>query len=277
MKADLHCHSYYSDGNHSPDFLLKRAAENGVTHLAITDHDCTTALEKPLGDYYGLQLISGIEVSCQWETQEIHLIGLGIDWKNAELKNILYKQQTARRSRCEAINQILETNGVEGLLDYLDALTSTTLTRSHIADFLVLSGHAKNKQKAFKQYLGKKGKAYVPFTWIPLSEAINAIHNAGGLTVLAHPGRYSLSKRKLEALVSYFSANEGDGMEVSYGGIDPLMQRYLEQLAKSASLSISMGSDFHNAESHWTDIGKFPTPSSAAIKNAIWNHPRWHF
>jgi hypothetical protein len=135
----------------------------------------------------------------------------------------------------------------------------------------------RTNKKAFKQYLGKKGKAYVPFTWIPLSEAINAIHNAGGLTVLAHPGRYSLSKRKLEALVSYFSANEGDGMEVSYGGIDPLMQRYLEQLAKSASLSISMGSDFHNAESHWTDIGKFPKPSSAAIKNAIWNHPRWHF
>ena len=75
MKADLHCHSYYSDGNHAPDFLLKRAAENGITHLAITDHDCTTALEKPLDDYYGLQLIPGIEVSCQWETQEIHLIG----------------------------------------------------------------------------------------------------------------------------------------------------------------------------------------------------------
>jgi 3',5'-nucleoside bisphosphate phosphatase len=276
MKADLHCHSHYSDGFHAPDFLLKHAAENGVTHLAITDHDCTTALEKPLDDCYDTQLIPGIEISCQWETQEIHLIGLGIDRNNTELRNLLSRQQASRRSRCEAINTLLEANGIEGLLDYLEALPATTLTRSHVADFLVLSGHTKNKQKAFKQYLGKKSKAYVPFSWISLAEAISTVHGAGGLSVLAHPGRYALNKRKLATLVSYFAENEGIGMEVSYGGIDPIMQKHLEQLAESSSLYVSAGSDFHNAEAHWTDIGKFPTPSSAAIKNAIWNHPRWH-
>ncbi|NKB32262.1 MAG: PHP domain-containing protein [Pseudomonadales bacterium] len=277
MKPDLHCHSFYSDGNHSPDFLFKRAEENGVTHLAITDHDCIDAFEKPLDECYELTLIPGVEISSDWDNQEVHLVGLGIDWKNPLLKNLLIGQQLARKSRIESIDQLLSKNGIDGLMNYLNQLPCVAYTRSHVADFLVDSGHVKNKQKAFKQYLGKRSKAYVPFNWQTLATVIETIQKADGMAVLAHPGRYSLSKRKMELLIEQFAKLGGDGIEVSYGGIDPMMQKKLELLADSSSLYVSMGSDFHNAEAHWTDIGKYPTPSAAAIKNAIWNHPRWHF
>lgn len=277
MNLDLHCHSSFSDGNHSPDFLFRRAAENGVTHLAITDHDCTTALEKPLENNYGVTLISGVEISCQWQAQEVHLVGLGIDINNPELKTLLTEQQIARKQRMELMAELLLKNGADGLMEYLQQLPCTSYTRSHAADFLVDSGRVKNKQKAFKQFLGKRAKAYVPFQWQALESAISTVKSAEGLAVLAHPGRYSLNRRKLELLIKDFSKSGGDAIEVSYGGIDPVMQKKLEELADRNSLSISAGSDFHNADSHWTDIGKYPRPSSTAIKNAIWNDPRWHF
>ncbi|MDD9889733.1 MAG: PHP domain-containing protein [Gammaproteobacteria bacterium] len=277
MNPDLHCHSSFSDGNHSPDFLLSRAAENGVTHLAITDHDCTTALEIPLVEHYGVTLIPGVEISCQWETWEVHLVGLGIEINNPELQNLLREQQIARKQRMELIAEQLRKHDADGLMEYLHQLPCTAYTRSHAADFLVNSGKAKNKQSAFKKFLGKKAKAYVPFQWQSLTKAITTIRSAAGLAVLAHPGRYSFSKRKLESFIEVFSESGGDAIEASYGGIDPVMQKKLEGLAERNCLSISVGSDFHNADAHWTDIGKYPRPSATAIKNAIWNHPRWHF
>lgn len=277
MKPDLHCHSYFSDGKHPPDFLLKRAAENNVTHLAITDHDCTTAFEKPIVSDYGVKLIAGVEISCQWNNQEIHLVGLGIDYKNPALQSLLGNQQTLRRSRVTLMADLLHQNGVDGLLQYLKKLPCTVYTRSHVADFLIQYGKVKNKQKAFKQFLGRKGKAYVAFQWQSLEKVIETIKRASGLTVLAHPGRYFLNNRKLEELVTHFAEMGGNAMEVSYGGITPLMQNRLEKLAEASSLYISMGSDFHDTEAHWTDIGKYPSPSSTAKNNAIWNHPRCYF
>lgn len=277
MKFDLHSHSHFSDGDHAPDFLLKRAAEENLTHLAITDHDCTTALEMPLDNCYGITLVPGVEISCDWDNQEIHIVGLGINWKNPILLEFLKQQQNSRRTRMKLIDEKLKLNGVSGLVDYLDTLPCTSFTRSHVADFLVNRSTSKNKQKAFKQYLGKKGKAYVPANWASLDSAINVIHEADGFAILAHPGRYSMNKRKLIKLVNEFSNLRGDGMETSYGGINPLVQKQLEELSKEASLYNSVGSDFHSTDSHWTNIGKYPALSQAAIKNAIWNHPRWHF
>ena len=73
MKPDLHCHSHFSDGKHSPDFLLKRAADNGITHLAITDHDCTTALEDTSLDCYGIKLIAGVEIFGERRIEELSI------------------------------------------------------------------------------------------------------------------------------------------------------------------------------------------------------------
>jgi len=275
VKADLHCHSHYSDGKHAPAELLARARENGLTHLAITDHDCVAGFAEISGDA-NLRLIPGVEISCAWGSRELHVVGLGIDAGDSGLIALLERQQASRRDRIGAIAERLSALGIDGLMDYLDTLPCHALTRTHAADFLVDGGHCRNQQKAFKQYLGSRGRAHVPGTWCALAEAVQVIKAGGGIAVLAHPGRYPLSKHQLEGLVREFRELGGEAMETSYGNIDPLVQRRMRELAEAAGLYQSQGSDFHSASAHWTDIGRFPA-QPPDIKNAIWHHPGWHF
>ena len=276
MYVDLHCHSYYSDGAQTPEYLVSAALERGLTHLALTDHDCLcgvehlwkatprAALQADKEGWRQLNLIAGVEISCDWNGLEIHVVGL------------LKEQQNHRRQRAEAIAGKLDAVGTIGVRDYLAALPATALTRSHIADFLVASGTCKNKQKAFKSYLGRRGKAYVAATWPSLDRAVSAIQSTGGIAVLAHPSRYPLTRSKLSRLISDFHAAGGEAMEVSYANLDPTSKKRLLELANEHPLYHSCGSDFHTLESGWTALGKYPRLEPSATKNAIWEHPRWH-
>lgn len=275
LKADLHSHSYYSDGKHSPEYLRTRALERGLTHLAITDHDCLTAVEE-LASTPELGIVPGLEISCQWQQREIHVVGLCVDRAHEKLQALVAAQQSRRRERLQAMAARLEKLGIAGLTDYLSSLPCRAQTRTHVADFLVAGGHCKTHQKAFKQYLGKRGKIHVPASWCDLTEAVAAIRGADGIAVLAHPGRYPLSRGKLGELVADFMAAGGEALEVSYSNIDPNSRKHLTALALEAGLWTSQGSDFHDQAAHWTDLGKFPDPGPEAKKNAIWLHPRWH-
>gem|GEM_PF-11914 len=277
MKVDLHSHSYYSDGKHSPAFLLQRALQNGLTHLAVTDHDCLKACDELAALSTDLTIINGVEISCNWEELEIHVLGLCIDTSNAALTDLLAKQQQHRRDRMKAMDAKLNGLGTTGLWDYLNALPCVAFTRSHVADFLVQRGRSANRQKAFKAYLSKRGRIYIAPQWCGMLEAIAAIRAAGGIACIAHPCRYSISKRKLERLVAEFKAAGGEALEVSYGNIQPEHQLYLQRLASAQQLWTSVGSDFHDSEATWTDLGRFPALDEAAKKSAIWLHPGWHF
>ena len=275
MKADLHCHSYYSDGTQSPGFLVQRAIENQVTHLAITDHDCTAAFDEAPGESTEISIISGVEISCGWESLEIHVVGLFVKHKNPELQKLLTSQQLARRQRVQAMNEKLEALGTFGLLDSLETMPCIAYTRSHVAHFLVSEGVCKTHPKAFKSHLGKRGKIYVASDWCGLAEAIDAIRAAGGIAVLAHPGRYPLNKKELEALVLAFKASGGGALEGSYRNIDPKDTQHLGRLAVQHGLYLSAGSDFHDPAARWTDIGRFPPLAQAVQEHAIWQHPIW--
>lgn len=275
MKADLHCHSHFSDGKHTPEALVQRATEVGLTHLAITDHDYLHATSKlPASD--SVQLISGVEISCQWENQEIHVVGLCLDVTDRSLNALLQRQQQARRERMAAMDAKLQKIGIVGLAEFVAQLPAQAVTRSHVADFLVTEGHSKSLQKAFKRYIGKRGKAYVPAQWHSLDDVVAAITMANGIAVLAHPGRYPLSKSKLDTLVKDFHQAGGEALETNYGNVDPDEQKRLQDLAIHHKLYMSQGSDFHDSAAHWTDLGKFPPLNTQAKKNAIWLHPRWH-
>lgn len=276
MKVDLHCHSHYSDGKHTPSFLLRRALDNQVTHLALTDHDCVDGLEQLKDEADGIQIIEGVELSCIWSNTEIHIVGLHIDSKNANIEKLLAQQQKARLDRAKTIDGNLNKLGIEGLMPYLESLPCTAYTRSHIADFLVERGLCKNKQKAFKSYLGKRGRVYAAASCCSLQEGVQSILDAGGIAVVAHPGRYPLSKTRLKALLDDFKSCGGEAIEGSYSNVDPAMQTYLCKLATENAFYISTGSDFHDAAATWTDLGKFPRLDQQAKKNAIWLHPKWH-
>jgi len=277
MKIDLHCHSHFSDGKLPPHVLLQRAVENGLTHLALTDHDSIDGIINLRQYSNELTIINGVELSCLWNNIEIHIVGLLINLENKGIGDLLASQQKQRKHRALAIDEKLRKLGVEGLTDYLQTLPCTAYTRSHIADFLVQKDICKNRQKAFKTHLGKRGKAYVPASCCKLAEGVAAICAAGGIAVIAHPGRYSLSKKKLESLFDEFKLHGGEAIEGSYSNIDPMTKTYLSKIAEEKSLYISAGSDFHDPSASWTEIGKFPALDQQAKKNAIWLHPKWHF
>lgn len=277
MILDLHCHSYYSDGKHSPEFLLQLASEMQISHLAITDHDCCLAYEKYRDAANGIKLIAGVEISCAWEGREIHIVGLCIDVTNPELCNLLSSQLQQRRVRMQEMDRLLQARGKSGLWQYLEDLPCIAYTRSHVADFLVEQKISRTRQKAFESYLGRKGHIYAEPNWCSMEAAVQAISAAGGIAVLAHPGRYPLGRRKLESLVDAFNACGGEALETSYGNIQPDAKKILTELAISRNLYCSAGSDFHDDSTSWTTLGKFPQFDETAKKNAIWLHPKWHF
>ena len=246
-----------------------------MTHLAITDHDCITDLSK-LEIPAGIILVPGIEISCNWNKHEIHLVGLQIEDSHPELNAFINGQQQARTERVSNISGKLEKLGINGLLEFMAAKPCLSWTRSHVAEFLVSEGHSKTFHKAFKKFLKPSGSVYVAAQWPALNEAISIIKQAGGIAVLAHPSRYNLTNTKLLSLINDFILAEGEAIEVSFGGIDPLRSRALCDIALQRNLFVSAGSDFHTTDRQWTDLGKFPAIESRAIKNAIWNHSRWH-
>ena len=274
LKADLHCHTHLSDGQHTPAFVVERARANLVTHLAITDHDVSQALPQAL-DEPGLKLINGVEISCLWEAFEIHIVGLFVDPTNSHLQTLLSNQQMKRRERVAQMAGKLTALGTTGLLADLLAKPALALTRSHVADFLVAKNVCKNRQKAFKTHLNRSGKLFVAAQWCDHTEAVRAIKAAGGIPVLAHPGRYAMNRAKLRRLVECFTAAGGEGLDASYPNIAHDVSQHLIQLAVEHGLYLSTGSDFHDATAHWTDVGKFPTLDRAAAKQGIWHHPVW--
>ncbi len=275
MKVDLHCHSFFSDGTQSPDFLVNRAIERQLTHLAITDHDCLDGLAAITLESAGVEVVPGVEISCFWNGLEIHVVGLLVDVDNMALRRLLLAQQQSRLQRLQSMDAKLTALGTAGLSHYVEELPCVSCTRSHVADFLVQQKLAKSRQKAFKSHLRKRGLIYVDAHWCDLAAGVEAISAAGGIAIIAHPGRYPLNRKKLEMLVDDFIAAGGEALEATYSNIDPVMRRYLRELAFSKSLYLSGGSDFHDVSAQWTDIGKFPPLDSLALTRAVWLHPIW--
>ena len=275
MKVDLHCHTHFSDGKHSLDFLVQRAILNDVTHLAITDHDCTDALSALPAKPPALNLIKGVEISCAWRQLEVHVVGLFVEPEDEFLKELLSKQQQRRRNRVEQIAGKLSALGNDKLLGHLGSLPCSAVTRSHVADFLVSEGICKSRKRAFKTHLGKRGKIYVAAQWCELEEAISTIRIAGGIPVLAHPGSYPVNRTKLGSLIADFAALGGEAIEVSYPNIEHNTHQQLISMADTEKLYISGGSDFHDAAAQWTDVGKYPPLPESLSSQCIWRHERW--
>ncbi|TMP25901.1 phosphatase [Pseudoalteromonas rubra] len=260
IKYDLHSHSTFSDGRLAVSALLERATERGVDVLAITDHDTVAGLA-PARAYIAdkalpLSLVSGVEISTKWESFEIHIVGLNIDENADGLNTLLASQQQKRRERAKEIGARLAKRGYEGIYEEAQLLAENAeITRAHFAKALVDRGVAKNIQGVFKKYLGRNKIGYVPSSWCSMAQAIEAIHSAGGVSVLAHPGRYQMSNKWLRKLLDEFSAAGGKAMEVAQPQQAPSERQFLGQLSREYNLLASQGSDFHYP-TNWLDLGK---------------------
>jgi predicted metal-dependent phosphoesterase TrpH len=132
------------------------------------------------------------------------------------------------------------------------------MSRTHFAQWLLAGGHVGSMQGAFDKYLGNGKPADVPMPWVDLPEAVSLIRESGGTAVLAHPGRYPLTRTKLRSLIGVFAEAGGEAMEVATATEKPDMVRYLGQLAVQSGLEASQGSDFHGPHMPWIHLGRFP-------------------
>lgn len=260
-RYDLHCHSTASDGALTPAEVVQRAAEFGVTALALTDHDTTAGLAEAQqqADSVGLHLIPGIELSCNWQNKCLHVVGLGIDPSYTPLANATHLLQSTRLERAEKIAFKLEQKRIPGaMLAVKKAAGEGMITRSHFADFLLSQNHVSTQQEAFDRYLAKGKSAYVSTTWAELEVAINWITESGGVAVLAHPMRYKLTANWMNRLLTAFKEAGGQGIEVITSRMNPDELRRVADFAKRFDLAGSVGSDFHNPANPWVELGRLP-------------------
>jgi predicted metal-dependent phosphoesterase TrpH len=272
MHIDLHTHTNASDGALSPSELLERAVAQGVTSLSITDHDSVDAYASLSGENAEkINLIPGIELSTSWCGRNIHVLGLNIDPYNHDLANGILAQKAARQHRAEKIASRLRKVGIPDLLGkVLQVAGDSTIGRPHFAEILVAEGAVTNLSQAYKKYLGNGKPGDVRQYWASMSEVVDWIRSAGGTAVLAHPGHYKLTNTKMRALGKDFVASGGQSIEVCNGVQSETLTRKLAQLCDDLKLSASCGSDFHNSNNAWSEVGRFsPLPASC---NPIWEN-----
>ncbi|MBW3140277.1 RNase RNM [Ferrimonas balearica] len=274
MKIDLHCHTTASDGTLTPTELVTRAALQQVTILAITDHDTVAGLGEAseVAAQKGIRLISGVEISTRWHGFEIHIVGLNFDPQHPAMVALLDSQQRNREARAVAIGDKLAKRRIEGAYEAARAMAGEGVVgRGHFARVLVNRGIVRQPQAAFDKYLGKGQSAYVPTQWCSIEQAVAAIHQAGGVSVLAHPGKYSLSNKWLRKLLGEFQAAGGMAMEALGSQQSPDQRRFLLSLAEEHQMLISAGSDFHQP-GRWIELGRgLQRPDMPGV----WHHLGW--
>ena len=291
ISIDLHSHTTASDGTLSPLQLCERAVERGVDTLAITDHDTVAAHyflkdNPPAGD---LRLITGIELSTTWSGAEIHIVGLNFPLDHPDLQGIMTRQGEARRKRSLHISRRLATRlpaySAEQIFEAVLAIAIASqkaspdgfslpddqiqIGRPHFARWLVDTGLCKHMEDAFQKYLGNNKMGNLKAFWPAMGQGVAWIRALDGIPVLAHPGKYQMTRTKLRALVKDFKLAGGQAMEVQ-GANQPHSQ--IEQMARFCrefGLHGSQGSDFHTPDYPWVDIGRLP-PSMPGGVTPVW-------
>lgn len=262
MNIDLHCHSTISDGALAPRDLVRRAAEKGVDVLALTDHDHLGGLDEArnAARECAIRFIDGVEISVTWRGTTVHIVGLGIDPADRELNAGLASVSSGRVERARAMAASLDAAGIAGSFEgaMRFAQNPMMIGRTHFARFLVASGVVADTRAAFRSYLVPGKPGFSRWDWATLENAVAWIRHAGGVAVIAHPGRYSLSAGALADLISEFRAAGGAGIEVVTGNHSADQFRLFGAIARQHGLMASRGSDFHAPDEAGVELGALP-------------------
>ncbi len=250
--ADLHTHSFCSDGLRTPTQAVEEAAAAGVRVLSLTDHDTVEGVPEALdaGATLGLEVLPGTELSAHVEDREVHLLAYCLDYRSPRLASYVKLVHQRRHDRGAAIVQRLNQLGVEVTLDeILVRADGSPLGRPHIAAAMVATGAVSNKEEAFSRFIGDRRPADVPKPRTPSADVIAMVHELGGVVLLAHPG-LSVSDAAIQSLVDVGL----DGVEVFHPSHQPPQIEHLNELASRLELLTSGGSDSHG-ESYGARIG----------------------
>jgi predicted metal-dependent phosphoesterase TrpH len=279
LNADLHCHSTVSDGTLEPELVAARAKAGGVELWALTDHDeiggLQRAREAALKE--GLAYLTGCEISVSFAGVTVHIVGLGFDADDIALREGLARTRGGREARAREMSDELAKVGIHGAYDgALKYVGNPDLIgRTHFARYLVETGACSDTSEVFRRYLVEGKPGFVPHRWASLGNAVRWIGEAGGMAVIAHPGRYKFTPTEEYALFSEFIAHGGRAVEVVTGSHTPAEYLKYADMAREFDLLASRGSDFHSPDESHTDLGTLPdlpgqlTPVWQALQHRV--------
>lgn len=273
INADLHSHSSVSDGTMTPRALIERAHAQGVELFALTDHDEVAGLREAAlaAAELGLAFVPGVEISVTWGGQTVHIVGLGVDADDAALIEGLAHVRSGRMRRAQAMAEALAAAGHPGALEGALAYAGNVdlISRTHFARWLVEVGVCDDVREVFAKYLVAGKPGYVPHQWAELRQAVAWIAGAGGVAIVAHPGRYRLGDGQLRALFAEFRDAGGLAVEVSTSNHTAQQARQFAKLAREFGLEASRGSDFHGPNESQAELGRVQPLPDALV-------PVWH-
>lgn len=256
-KTDLHMHSYYSDGYHSPEHLVEKAYNHGIKILSITDHDNVNGINEAM-EYaakYNIEVIPGLEISTDIRDTEVHILGYFIDPKNKDLEHYLNFFREERFKRAIRMVKKLNILGLDITIDDVMVFAkNSAVGRPHIAQALLAKGQVKSFFEAFYKYIGNHAPAYERKVHLSPQSAFKIISDAGGLSFIAHPGNMPeiLIKELIDAGV--------DGIEVIHPSHSPEQVRFYRGIVNEYFLLESGGSDFHGGKREDDEnLGKYYT------------------
>lgn len=273
LNVDLHCHSNISDGTLTPTALAARAKKNGVDVWAMTDHDEIRGIAEARIAAAALDMayVPGVEISITWAGQTVHIVGLQIDEKNQALVDGLTATRGGREERAREMAAQLEAVGIhdafQGALKFVG--NPDLISRTHFARYIMELGMCKDLNEVFSKYLGDDKPGFVPHRWATLQNSVEWITGAGGIAVIAHPGRYKFSDLAFDALFNEFKEFGGGGIEVTTGSHSVDQYDYYAKVANTYGFLASRGSDFHGPGESRVDLGGLP-PLPSGLK------PVWH-
>ncbi len=260
LNADLHSHSTVSDGTMVPGELVLRAQAQGVELFALTDHDELGGLADAArcAADIGLPFVAGVEISVTWAGRTVHVVGLGIDVEDIALRDGLSGLRSGRLERARDMGEQLAQVGIddayEGALKFVG--NPDLISRTHFARDLVERGVCTDTREVFGRYLVEGKPGFVPHQWAQLTQALSWINGAGGVPVLAHPGRYKFSETELWALLVEFREAGGIGLEVVTSNHSAHQVRCFAELAMEFGFEASRGSDFHGPGESRAELGR---------------------
>jgi len=269
MFADLHLHTNFSDGTYTPEELASQAAKNKLAAIALTDHDTVEGCERAAAACKALEIefIPGAELTAEQNENEIHILGYFLDTKNEKLLAEIAKFQAVRQNRIhEMVARINELNVPLKVDDVFALANCRSPGRPHVARALVKAGLCSSLDEAFERFLKKHRPAFVPKAKISARIAIDLIHGASGLAVMAHPGL-----NRTDEVIPDLVAAGIDGIECFHTKHSTAVAEHYLEIADKYNLLVTGGSDCHGLSKGKPLIGtvKLPYQHVEKLKEAV--------
>jgi len=248
MEVDLHIHTRYSDGTYSPKEIIEVAHEKQMKVIAITDHDTIDGvlLGAQFAKEYSIEFINGIEISCNQDGKDVHILGYFLNLEDEFFKKeINYLQGERERRNYKIIEKLKKYNIVIEMEEIEKIAKGNIVGRPHFANYLIGRGYARDMMEAFSKYLGRGGLVYVERENFSPQRAVELIRKNGGLSSLAHPKLITENDVYLIKLIKDLKDRGLGALECNYSSFTKIEVKKYRRMARKHSLLITGGSDFH--------------------------------